>query len=279
MRLNTHFCWECLLWVTHSPICLTFFSLKLYFGGVMLDKLCWTFALCTALPCLLLHLRPQHTTLLAPFFFFPSLSCHHSLWIFFSLASSVLIQTVSLCCGSCGRWRTNIHQHKARVPYYVCVCLCMYVCVVLHVGSCGLEGPCSWPVGEGAVQTYFNIIVPWNMHEHTHIEETLQHCGFSFITSSNIGKPPRFKLTFPVPPRPQLSLHQCQADVAVVLLSGIIVDLLEKMLHLKGFIQIQQISSTCTTVEYFHFMFLFFKLLIGTRAHNWLVATHSPCVM
>lgn len=95
----------------------------------------------------------------------------------------------------------------------MCVRLWMYVCVVLHVGSCGLEGPCCWPVGEGEVQTYFNIIVPWNMHEHTHIEETLQHCGFSFFTSSNIGKPPRFKLTFPVPPRPSALSTSLKQDV------------------------------------------------------------------
>lgn len=181
-----------------------------------------------------LNLCPLYCLALPPLA--PPPTAHYTLNSIFFLPLSVLSPlslTVSLCCGSCGLWRTDIHQHKARVPYYVCVCLCMHVCVVLHVGSCGLEGPCSWPVGEGEVQTYFNIIVPWNMHEHTHIEETLQHCGFSFFTSFNIGKPPRFRLTFPVPPRPQLSLRQCQADVAVVLLSGIIVDLLETRCYIS----------------------------------------------
>lgn len=179
----------------------------------MLDKLCWTFALCTALPCLLLHLRPQHTTLLTPFFFFPSLPCHHSLCIFFSLASSVLIQTVSLCCGSCGRWRTDIHQHKARVPYYVCafvhVCLCGSSCWLMWAWRTLLLA-CSWGGGSNILQYHSSMKYAWT---HTHIEETLQHCGFSFFTSSNIGKPPRFKLTFPVPPRPSALSTSLKQDV------------------------------------------------------------------
>lgn len=138
----------------------------------MLDKLCWTFALCTALPCLLLHLRPQHTTLLTPFFFFPSLPCHHSLCIVFSLALSVLIQTVSLCCGSCGRWRTDIHQHKARVPCYVCafvnVCLCGSSCWLMWAWRTLLLA-CRGGGGSNILQYHSSMKYAWT---HTHRGDT-----------------------------------------------------------------------------------------------------------